>query len=820
MSESIKIKGARVNNLKNIDLEIPRDKFVVVTGLSGSGKSSLVFDLIYAESQRRYMESLSSYARQFVGLMDKPDVDLIDGLIPAISIDQKSASNNPRSTVGTISEIYDYFRLLYTKLGVPHCPHCGVVLEKIKSKKTAGGKKEENILSCPKCSFKRSEFKTIDFSFNSGQGACPKCSGLGFKMEIDENSVLNLNLNIAQGAVKPWMHYSFDNQNNLINEVKKLSLRHGFDIEQALKKLSKKDLNLILYGDRHFPGVLPGLRDKYQETDSNYIRQKIGQYMKSVVCPACQGKRLKDEVLAVKFQGLSIYDLSIKNIEDLRTFFRSSSKFNLSLDQKKIFASISKELIIRLNNIIKVGLSYLTINRPATTLSGGESQRLRLSHQISSNLVGLLYVLDEPSIGLHPRDNENLIDTLRNLNKKGNSVIVIEHDAAMMLASDYILDVGPLAGEKGGEIIFAGSLEKFKKDKKSLTAQYLFGNKQVPIPAKYRQSSGKSLKIIGASENNLKNIDVEIPLEKLVIISGVSGSGKSTLMIDILAKALNKKFYRAKEEPGKHRAILGLEYLDKIIDIDQSPIGRTPRSNPATYTGVFSYIRDIFASLPEAKKQGIKARHFSFNLKGGRCEKCQGDGLIKVEMQFLPDIYAKCDECGGQRYKKEVLDIKYNKKNIYEVLEMTIADALKFFAKEKNVKSKLEILNNIGLGYVKLGQSATTLSGGESQRIKLAFELSRPATGKTLYILDEPTTGLHFEDSKNLLKVLHGLVDRGNTVLVIEHNLDIIKSADWIIDLGPEGGDKGGEVVACGNPREVANNKRSYTGKYLKEILK
>ncbi len=820
MSNAIKIKGARVNNLKNIDLEIPRDKFVVVTGLSGSGKSSLVFDLIYAESQRRYMESLSSYARQFVGLMDKPDVDLIDGLIPAISIDQKSASNNPRSTVGTISEIYDYFRLLYTKIGIPHCPHCGGKMELSKSKKASGKKKEEHHLCCPNCNFKREEFRTIDFSFNSGQGACPECSGLGVKMEIDAESVLNLNLNIAQGAIKPWMHYNFDNQNNLIKEVEKLATRHGFDISLPLKKMSRKEISLILNGDQHFPGVLQGLRDKYQETDSNYIRQKISQYMKSVVCPACQGQRLKPEVLAVKFQGLNICELSSKNIEDLRNFFKLENKLDLDAGQKEIFHSIAKEVVLRLNNIIKVGLSYLTISRPATTLSGGESQRLRLSHQISSNLVGLLYVLDEPSIGLHPKDNENLIETLRNLNTKGNSVIVIEHDSAMMLASDYILDIGPLAGERGGEVIFAGDLKKFKKDKKSLTAQYLFGDRQIPIPNKYRQPKGKSLKIIGACENNLKNIDVEIPLESLVVISGVSGSGKSTLMIDILAKALNKKFYRAKEEPGKHQAILGLEHLDKIIDIDQSPIGRTPRSNPATYTGVFSYIRDIFASLPEAKKHGIKPQHFSFNLKGGRCEKCQGDGVVKVEMQFLPDIYAKCDECNGQRYKKEVLDIKYNGKNIYEVLEMTIEDALKFFAKEKNVKNKLEILNSIGLGYVKLGQSATTLSGGESQRIKLAFELSRPATGKTLYILDEPTTGLHFEDSKNLLKVLHGLVDKGNTVLVIEHNLDIIKSADWIIDLGPEGGDKGGEVVACGNPRDVAKEKRSYTGKYLKELFK
>ncbi len=816
MANLIKIRGARVNNLKNIDLEIPRDKFIVVTGLSGSGKSSLVFDLIYAESQRRYVESLSSYARQFVGLMDKPDVDLIEGLIPAISIDQKSASNNPRSTVGTITEIYDYFRLLFSKIGIPYCPECG---QKMQRKKMEKNKNDYKIF-CGRCGHERSEFKAIDFSFNSSHGACPTCSGLGVKMEIDTSLILNLNLNIAQGAIKPWLHYNFDNQKNLINEVEKLALRHNFDISKPLKDLSKNHLNLILNGDQNFSGVLKGLRDKYQETESNYIRQKIGQYMKEIKCPSCGGRRLKDEILLVKFQDINIYDLSSKNIEELRDFFKKDSKnFKLTSSQKLIFDSISKEVITRLENILRVGLSYLSISRSATTLSGGESQRLRLAHQISSNLVGLLYVLDEPSVGLHPKDNENLIKTLKNLNIKGNTVIVIEHDSSMMLSSDYILDIGPMAGEHGGNVIFAGDLDKFKKNTTSLTAQYLFGDKKIPVPKYYRQNKDKFLKIIGASENNLKDIDVNIPLENLVVISGVSGSGKSTLMIDILAKALNKKFYRAKEEPGKHKAILGAEFIDKIIDIDQSPIGRTPRSNPATYTGMFSYIRDLFASLPEAKKAGLKARHFSFNLKGGRCEKCQGDGVLKVEMQFLPDIYVKCDECNGQRYNEEVLKVKYNNKNIFEVLEMTIEDSLKFFSEEKNIKNKLEILNSIGLGYIKLGQSATTLSGGESQRIKLAYELSRPSTGKTLYILDEPTTGLHFEDVKNLLKVLHGLVDKGNTVLVIEHNLDIIKSADWVIDLGPDGGDKGGEVVAIGNPKEIMKSKNSHTGKYLKKII-
>ncbi|MFA5644322.1 MAG: excinuclease ABC subunit UvrA [Patescibacteria group bacterium] len=819
MENFIKIKGARVNNLKNIDLDIPRDKFIVVTGLSGSGKSSLVFDLIYAESQRRYVESLSSYARQFVGLMDKPDVDLIEGLIPAISIDQRSASNNPRSTVGTITEIYDYLRLLFAKLGIPYCHQCQTKMVREKNDKK-NGNKNEYYLKCPKCSQRRPDFKSVDFSFNSGQGACQFCGGLGIKTEIDPKMVLNLNLSIPQGAIKPWLNYNLDNQRFLMAELEKLMIRHKIDFSLPLKKLSKKEVSLIMNGDQLYVGVLKGLNDKYQETDSSYIRQKIGQYMKIIHCPECEGKRLNKESLAVKFQDLNIHDIASLNIEDLRAFFkRINDVFKNNPAQKNIFDPISKEVIARLDSILKVGLAYLSIGRSATTLSGGESQRLRLAHQISSNLVGLMYVLDEPSVGLHPRDNENLISTLKNLNKKGNSVIVIEHDSKMMLSSDYIIDVGPMAGEHGGEIIYAGDLEKFKKNKESLTAQYLFGDKKISTPTKYRKNSKKVLQIVGASENNLKNINVDIPLESLVVISGVSGSGKSTLMIDILAKALNKKFYRSKEEAGKHKEILGTEWLDKIIDIDQSPIGKTPRSNPATYTGLFSYIRDLFASLPEAKKQGLKARHFSFNLKGGRCEKCQGDGLLKVEMQFLPDVYVKCDECAGRRYKEDVLGVKYNNKNIFEVLEMNIEEALKFFRENKNIKFKLELLNSIGLGYIKLGQSATTLSGGEAQRIKLAYELSRPATGKTLYILDEPTTGLHFEDVKNLLKVLHGLVDKGNTVLVIEHNLDIIKSADWVIDLGPEGGDKGGEVIACGSPQDIIKSSRSYTGKYLKKII-
>ncbi len=821
MPNFIKIKGARVNNLKNIDLEIPLNKFIVVTGLSGSGKSSLVFDLIYAESQRRYVESLSSYARQFVGMMDKPDVDSVDGLIPAISIDQRSVTNNPRSTVGTITEIYDYFRLLYSKLGIPYCRECSAKMELLGSKKYENRKKVEQKLICPKCSWERPVFKPIDFSFNSSQGACSACGGLGYKMEIEPKSILNLKLNVSQGAIKPWLHYNFDNQKTLMAEIEKLANRNKFDFNSPLKDLSKKNLNLILNGDNYFVGVIEGLNQKYQETDSNYIRQKIEQYMRMGVCPVCSGQRLNGDSLSVKFKDINISELSSKNIKDLIVFWGTLLKEEKNKkNPDPIFSSIAKEVLLRAENINKVGLSYLSVSRSATTLSGGESQRLRLAHQISSNLVGLLYVLDEPSIGLHPKDNENLILMLKKLKDKGNSIIVVEHDPKMMFSADYLLDIGPRAGEHGGELIFAGEMKKIKNIKDSLTADYLFGRKKIEPPLKCRKGSGKSIKIIGASENNLKEIDVEIPLEKLISVTGVSGSGKSTLIIDILAKALNKKFYRAKEEPGKHKTILGVEWIDKIIDIDQSPIGRTPRSNLATYTGIFSYIRDEFASLEESKKRFLKPAHFSFNLSGGRCEKCQGDGLIKIEMQFLPDVYVKCDECGGQRYKKEVLEVKLNGKNIFEVLEMTVEESLKFFSHNKNLCSRLKILNDIGLSYIRLGQSATTLSGGESQRIKLAFELSRPSTGKTLYILDEPTTGLHFDDVKNLLKVLNALVDKGNTVLVIEHNSDVIKCSDWVIDLGPDGGDAGGQVLFSGTPSELIKNKKSYTGKYLNSGLK
>ncbi len=805
----IKIRGARVNNLKNIDIDIPRDKFIVITGLSGSGKSSLAFDTLYAEGQRRYVESLSSYARQFVGLMDKPDVDLIEGLPPAVSIDQRSVSHNPRSTVGTITEIYDYLRLIYAKIGIPHCPECHKKL-----------KKEKKKLICPNGHLTLNELQPGDFSFNSAAGACPTCGGLGNKLEVDPDLILNLNLSLAQGAVKPWTHYSSHNQHLLLEEMQKLSARNDFDVNTPLKQFSAKQIAILLKGDKDFEGVIANLERRFEETDSSYIHQKIGQYMQSLPCYKCGGQRLKPEILAVKLEGESIYEVAEKNILNCRNFFSALEKSTkLSERDKKIVLPIAKEIKRRLDFIKNVGLDYLNLNRQSSTLSGGESQRLRLATQIGSALVGILYVLDEPSIGLHQRDNDKLIETLKLLQGKGNTVVVVEHDEATILAADYVIDIGLGAGEYGGEIIFAGTPQNIKKDPRSLTGAYLSGRKSIQTFKDYRADSGQHISILGATEHNLKNIDVHIPLGKFVAITGVSGSGKSTLMTDILANALTRHFYRAKTHPGEHRDIKGLELIDKVIDIDQSPIGRTPRSNPATYTEVFTPIRDLFANSMEAKVKGYKANHFSFNTIGGRCETCSGDGIIKIEMQFLPDIYVKCETCGGERYKKEVLEIKYRGKNIFQVLEMTVQEAMGFFKEEKNIRQKLQTLYDVGLGYIRLGQSSTTLSGGEAQRIKLATELSRQATGNTLYILDEPTTGLHFDDIKRLLEVLNKLVDKGNTVLIIEHNLDIIKSVDWIIDLGPEGGDKGGHLVACGTPQEVAKITTSWTGRYLKKYF-
>ena len=955
MQNSIKIKGARVHNLKNIDVDIPRDKLVVLTGLSGSGKSSLAFDTLYAEGQRRYVESLSSYARQFIGLMDKPDVDLIEGLSPAISIDQKSASNNPRSTVGTITEIYDYLRLLFARIGVPHCPNCDqkvsrlsldeivnqiislylnyeviilapiikdkkgehkstlegiakagysrvrfdktiysleefselqvnkqkkhnleIVIDRLtvtkikedqarltedieKTLELANGlvvispvnnavntkpKLKETIYSqlfaCPKCGINLPELEPRNFSFNSPHGACPDCSGLGTKLKVDPKLILNPNLTIAQGAIRPWAHNTGGGQTWLMRILGTVALDHGFDLNTRIKDLTKKQLEIVLYGsgdknynvdyesDRfsgelttEFEGVIPNLERRYGQTESDYVRKEIEQYMQVLICPTCQGKRLKLEILAVKIAGQSIYDVSSKTTDQIKIFFTALEKStDLSARDKKISVQIIKEICARLDFLSNVGLDYLTLDRAATTLSGGESQRIRLATQIGSALMGVLYILDEPSIGLHQHDNHKLINTLKKLRDLGNTVIVVEHDEATMLAADWLIDIGPGAGEHGGKIVATGTPAQIKKSAKSLTGQYLSGKKFIPIRTNYRSGNGEAIKIIGAQEHNLKNIDVEFPLSKFIAITGLSGSGKSTLMTDILANALNQKYYHAKQSPGKHEKILGLENIDKVINIDQSPIGRTPRSNPATYTGVFTPIRELFASLPEAKIRGYKAGRFSFNVVGGRCEACGGDGMIKIEMQFLSDVYVECDVCHGKRYNKEALEIHYKDKNISDVLNLTVEEAMRFFMNLPVIFQKLSTLNEVGLGYVKLGQSATTLSGGEAQRVKLATELSRRATGKTLYILDEPTTGLHFDDIKKLLHVLNQLVDKGNTVLIIEHNPEVIKSVDWIIDLGPEGGDKGGEIVAIGTPKQIAKVKKSYTGQFLAKMLK
>ncbi|MFH1427182.1 MAG: excinuclease ABC subunit UvrA [Patescibacteria group bacterium] len=961
----IKIRGARVHNLKNVSVDIPRNQFVVITGLSGSGKSSLAFDTLYAEGQRRYVESLSAYARQFIGLMDKPDVDLIEGLSPAISIDQKSTSHNPRSTVGTITEIYDYLRLLFARIGIPHCPECGKkvkqhsideivdkilkdylnknliilapivkdkkgehknILDRIekagfsrvrfdgliysleevadmkvdKQKKhkveividqlTAAKNKEDlarlteavekaldlanglvtivlankknnsaqknnlkngeitysQLFACPDCGISLPELEPRNFSFNSPHGACPDCAGLGTKLEIDSELILNPNLTIAQGAIKPWSHNTAGGQTWLMRILGTVANKHGFDLNTPIKNLSKEQLEIVLYGTgeknyeveyesnrfsgeltTEFEGVITNLERRYKQTESDYIRREIEQYMRVLVCPTCEGKRLKPEMLAVKINDLSIHEFTIKTIDKAKNFAcELMSDKILTNREKKIAIQIIKEICARLDFLTNVGLDYLTLDRAATTLSGGEAQRIRLATQIGSALVGVLYILDEPSIGLHQKDNNKLINTLKKLRDLGNTVIVVEHDETTMLAADYLIDVGPGAGEHGGQIVVAGTPAQIKKSTKSLTGQYLTGKKFIPLPAKYRPGNGKILKVSGATEHNLKNINVEFPLGLFIAITGVSGSGKSTLMTDILARALSKYFYRAKQDPGAHKEITGLEYIDKVIDINQSPIGRTPRSNPATYTGAFTPIRDLFASLPEAKIRGYKAGRFSFNVIGGRCEACSGDGMVKIEMQFLPDVYVECEVCHGQRYNKEALEIYYGDhrqggagKNISDVLNMTVEEAMNFFKNIPAIHTKLSTLFEVGLGYIKLGQSATTLSGGEAQRVKLATELSRRATGRTLYILDEPTTGLHFDDINRLLQVLNQLVEKGNTVLIIEHNLDVIKSVDWIIDLGPDGGDKGGEIVAVGTPKQIADNKKSYTGQYLKKVL-
>ncbi|MBX4187968.1 MAG: excinuclease ABC subunit UvrA [Candidatus Doudnabacteria bacterium] len=940
MADKIVVRGARVHNLKNLNIDIPRDKLVVITGLSGSGKSSLAFDTIYAEGQRRYVESLSAYARQFLGLMDKPDVDKIEGLSPAISIDQKSASHNPRSTVGTVTEIYDYLRLLFARVGEPHCAVCGkkisgqtvtqmvdqvvswpestklvimapmirdqkgehrhlleevkksgyqrvrvdgivmdlpealnlsldkkkkhtieVVVDRISldsgdrarvadSLETAldlgsdtvliqKNEKEEILLSsnfaCPDGHMNLPELNPRNFSFNSPHGACPDCTGLGTRLEVDPQLVIpNEKLTLAEGAIRPWSKTT-SRLSWYGRVLQALAEEYGFSLNAQARDLPKKMTEIILYGtgDKKvrimddtgyerfttFEGVIPNLNRKYKETDSDYMRSEIEQYMRVKTCPTCAGKRLKPEFLAVTIKERSIVDVANMDIDDCATFVGSLPK-QLSEKDMKIAHQILKEISARLQFLQDVGLNYLTLDRPADTLSGGEAQRIRLATQIGSGLTGVLYILDEPSIGLHQRDNDRLLKTLKHLRDLGNTVIVVEHDQETIEASDWVIDIGPGAGKHGGELVAQGTAAQVAKDKNSMTGKYLSGREEIPTPKTRKKGNGKTLKIVGATENNLKNVDVEIPLGKFVCLTGVSGSGKSTLMNDILAKSLSSYFFNAKEAPGAHKKILGIENVDKVIAIDQSPIGRTPRSNPATYTSVFTYIRDLFAATPEARMRGYKAGRFSFNVKGGRCEVCGGDGVIKIEMHFLPDVYVTCEECKGKRYNKEALDIHYKGKTISDVLEMTVDEAHIFFRSVPMIARKLETLSLVGLGYMHLGQQATTLSGGEAQRIKLASELSRASTGRTLYILDEPTTGLHFDDVKRLLGVLNRLVEKGNTVLVIEHNLDVIKSADWLIDLGPEGGNKGGEIVAIGTPEEVAKAKKSYTGQYLKKMLK
>ncbi len=939
----IKIRGAKQHNLKNIDLDLPSNKLIVMTGLSGSGKSSLAFDTIYAEGQRRYVESLSAYARQFLGLMDKPDVESIEGLSPAISIDQKSASHNPRSTVGTVTEIYDYLRLLFARVGVPHCPVCGkkisgqtvsqmidqisnlpqgtkiilmapfikdqkgehkhvleeakkagyarvrvdgvvmdldealrlsldkkkkhsieVVIDRITVDKNERGRLADSLetalelgdetaivqtvetnkeillsqkFACPLGHMSMPELAPRNFSFNSPHGACPECTGLGTKLEIVPELVIpNPKLTLAEGAVRPWSKTT-SRISWYTRILQAVADEYGFSMDVPISKLPKSAVDIILHGtgekkisvehgeddfeydyNTTFEGVIPNLERRYRETDSDYMRTEIENYMRITECPVCLGRRLKPEALAVTVAEKSIVDISKLSIDDADTFFKELNK-KLSEKDKKIAYQILKEISARLSFLKDVGLNYLTLDRSADTLSGGEAQRIRLATQIGSGLTGVLYILDEPSIGLHQRDNDRLLKTLKGLRDLGNTVIVVEHDQDTIESSDWVVDIGPGAGKHGGEVIAEGTPAQIKKNKKSITGQYLSGIEKIEVPKRRHPGNGKKLSIIGAEEHNLKNINVDIPLGKFVVLTGVSGSGKSTLLNEILAKALSNYFYNSKEAAGKHKKISGVEHVDKIINIDQSPIGRTPRSNPATYTGVFTYIRDLFAATPEAKMRGYKAGRFSFNVKGGRCEVCGGDGVIKIEMHFLPDVYVACEECKGKRYNREALEIHYKEKNISDVLEMTVDEAKVFFKHIPLIYRKLETLSEVGLGYMHLGQQATTLSGGEAQRIKLSSELSRASTGRTLYILDEPTTGLHFADVKRLLSVLNQLVEKGNTVVVIEHNLDIIKSADWIVDLGPEGGDKGGELIAAGTPEDVSKIKRSYTGQYLKKML-
>ena len=940
MQNSIIIKGAKEHNLKDINLEIPRDKLVVITGLSGSGKSSLAFDTLYAEGQRRYVESLSSYARQFLGLMEKPDVESIEGLSPAISIDQKTTSRNPRSTVGTVTEIYDYIRLLYARIGVPHCPNCGKKIEKqtidqiidnimeleegtkiqvlspvIRGKKgeytkllqdfqkegfvrvridgeifeltddiQIDRKKKHNIelvvdrlvikeeirtrltesieialkyannivlvdipgekeilysqnYACPDCNISIEELTPRMFSFNNPFGACPSCTGIGYLMKMDEDLIVPDKQKTLYDGIKAFGASTMKKGDTMAKMYFESIAKH-YDVEikdVPIKKLPRWFLEKILYGTGNeainfeyssyagtrkftspFEGVIPTLERRYNETKSQGMRDFYEMYMSESSCQTCNGARLKKESLSVKIADKNINELTDMSIDKIKSFLNT---LELNNKDKMIADQILKELNKRLQFLIDVGLDYLTLSRSAGSLSGGEAQRIRLATQIGSGLTGVLYILDEPSIGLHQRDNEKLIATLKKLRDLGNTVLVVEHDEDTMYAADQIIDIGPGPGVHGGNVIAQGTVEEIKQVFDSITGQYLSGKKQIAVPKKRRKSNGKAIEVKGATEHNLKNINVKFPLGQFICVTGVSGSGKSTLVNEILYKTIAKEIYSSNEKPGKCKEIKGLENIDKIINIDQSPIGRTPRSNPATYTGVFDIIRDIFAATPEAKMRGYDKGRFSFNVSGGRCEACTGDGVLKIEMHFLPDIYVPCEVCKGKRYNRETLEVKYKGKTISDVLDMTVEEALKFFENIPRIKSKIQTLYDVGLGYIKLGQPSTTLSGGEAQRVKLATELSKKATGKTLYILDEPTTGLHIADVHRLVEILQRLVDTGNSIIVIEHNLDLIKTADYIIDLGPEGGEKGGQVISVGSPEQVVKNEQSYTGKFLKKLI-
>jgi excinuclease ABC subunit A len=935
-SEKIIIRGARQHNLKNIDVELPRNKLVVITGLSGSGKSTLAFDTLYAEGQRRYVESLSTYARQFLERMEKPDVDLIEGLSPAIAIEQKTASHNPRSTVGTVTEIYDYLRLLYARIGTPHCYQCGkaitsqtldqivdrvmalshgtriiilsplvsgqkgthekllnqlkkdgfsrvcingktieiedaskldknkkhtidvvvdrlVVKEKMRNRladslelalSQSGGLVTVDVTgkgpilfseksACIDCGISYPEFTPASFSFNSPQGACPTCDGLGSTTEFDPNLIVpNQELSLREGAVVPWANRNTVHFSEFLNA---LTMHYGVDIYTPYKKLPESFKGVLLHGSgdeqirfyfernqrrytylKHFEGIIPKLKRLYLETESYQSREEVKRYMNFRTCPECMGAKLNKPSRSVKVGGRTIFETTQLSVAKAHSFFEA-----LKLTGKKEFIArrLLKEIIERLRFLDNVGLSYLTLGRSAYTLSGGESQRIRLATQIGSKLTGVLYVLDEPSIGLHHKDNQRLLGTLLQMRDLGNTVLIVEHDEETILASDHVIDMGPGAGVNGGQVVFSGTSKALLKEEGSITGQYLSGLKYIEVPTTRRSGNQKKLIIQGASENNLKNINVEFPLSCFICVTGVSGSGKSTLVLETLYHVLAQRLHSYRFPSGAHHRVIGFEYIDKVINIDQSPIGRTPRSNPGTYTGVFTFIRELFSKTPEARMRGYKPGRFSFNVKGGRCEACQGDGIIKIEMHFLPDVYVTCDVCHGKRYNRETLEIRYKGKNIADILSMTVNQSYTFFEKIHNIRSKLETLKDVGLGYICIGQSATTLSGGEAQRVKLSRELSKRSTGKTLYILDEPTTGLHVDDIRKLLKVLSRLVDAGNTVIVIEHNMDVIKTADHIIDLGPEGGDDGGYVVGCGTPEDITNIKASYTGQFLKKVL-